>query len=81
VGGKIVTRSIRLEEEFDAALERLAAEQGISVSAYIRAALTDITQRDIRRKRLEAALLVAAQLPDVTVDRDAMWGTGTRVSR
>lgn len=54
--GKIVTRSVRLEADFDDRIEHLAAERGQTVSAFIRAALTEASERDERRRRLERAL-------------------------
>jgi predicted DNA-binding ribbon-helix-helix protein len=80
MNGKVVTRSVRFEQEFDARLEREATERGITVSALIRATLADAWEREARRERLERALQVAADLPDVPLDRDAMWRTGERVS-
>ena len=79
--GKVVTRSVRLEADLDHRVELLATERGQSVSAFIREALTEASERDERRRRLERALKIAADLPDVAFDRDAMWGLGSRVPR
>ena len=82
---KDVLRSVRLEAEVDHRLTQMAAQQGVSVSACIRAALADATVRDERRKRLEQALLLAAALPvgkgDPDEERRRMWGLGRDVSR
>jgi predicted DNA-binding protein len=77
---KIVTRSVRLEADANQQLERLAAERGMTVSAFIRETLADVTERAERRRRLERALELAAQLPELDDDRNEMWGIGTRVS-
>lgn len=79
MSSKIVTRSVRLEADADQRLERLAAERGITVSAFIRETLADVTERAERRRRLERALELAAQLPEFDDDRHEMWGIGTRV--
>ena len=81
MAGKVVTRSVRLEAEFDGRIERLAAERGQSVSAFIRAARSEASERDERRLRLETALQIAAGLPDLPMDRDEMWGIDSRISR
>ncbi len=82
MGTKTVTRSIRFEAEFDDRLEVLAAECGMTVSAFIRATVAEVSERKERRRRLEAALTLAAQLPDTdTDDRNQMWGLGTHVPR
>jgi hypothetical protein len=78
---KSVTRSVRFDEEFDALLERLSAERGMTVSSFIRSALLDVTERDARRRRLEDALAIAAELPDTNLDSEAQWGIGDRVPR
>ena len=81
MSAKIVTRSVRLDPESDAHIERLASERGMTVSAFIRETLADVTERDVRRRRLEKALRIAAKLPDARSGRDEMWGIGTRVPR
>jgi Arc/MetJ-type ribon-helix-helix transcriptional regulator len=78
---KTVTRSVRIDQELDDRIERLAADRGVTVSAFIRTALTEIDDRDERRRKLERAMSVAAQLPEVDLERDEMWGIGTRVPR
>lgn len=78
---KVVIRSVRLEAALDHRVEELATARGQSVSAFIRDALTEASERDERRRRLERALKIAADLPDVAFDREAMWGLGTRVPR
>lgn len=78
---KVVTRSVRLDQELDDRIERLAAERGVTVSAFIRSALADVDDRDERRRKLERAMSVAAKLPEVELERDEMWGIGTRVPR
>ena len=79
MSGKTVTRSVRFEVELDHRVERLATASGQSVSAFIRAALVAILERTERRERLEHALRIAETLPDTPLDRDAMWGQGSRV--
>ena len=85
MSGKTVLRSVRLEAELDQGIEVLAAARGLSVSAFIRAALSREVERDVRRCRLERSLALAAELPEPGVDRgverEAMWGIGTRVPR
>ena len=76
---KAVIRSIRLEPEVDRRIEQLAADLGLTVSAYIRQTLEDAAERADRRRRLERALTIAARLPSTGLDRDEMWGVGTRV--
>jgi predicted transcriptional regulator len=78
---KTVTRSVRIDQELDDRIERLAADRGVTVSAFIRTALAEIDDRDERRRKLERAMSVAAQLPEVDLERDEMWGIGTRVPR
>jgi predicted transcriptional regulator len=79
--GKVVVRSVRLEQTLDERIEHAAAAQGVSVSAFIRQTLADMMDRDARRDRLVRALALAAQLPEVILDRDEIWGIGTRVPR
>jgi predicted DNA-binding protein len=80
MGAKVVTRSVRLEHEIDDRVEQLAAERGVTVSAFIRSVLADVTERAERRRRLEHALTVAADLsPQPDADRERMWGIGDRV--
>jgi predicted DNA-binding ribbon-helix-helix protein len=76
-----VIRSLRLDRGFNERLEALAAERGVSVSAYIRNTLTGAIERDARRRRLERALRVAADLPEPDAERDVIWGVGERVPR
>jgi predicted DNA-binding ribbon-helix-helix protein len=77
----VVVRSVRFEREFDRKIEALAAERGMTVSAYIRDVLQMAADRDVRRRKLERALEIAAQLPEQDDARDEMWGHGTRVPR
>ena len=81
VTNKVVLRSVRLERALDDRIEQLAIDRGLTVSAFIRATLADVSERDERRRRLERALTIAAQLPEITIERDEMWGLGTRVPR
>jgi predicted transcriptional regulator len=78
---KVVVRSVRLERTLDERIEHAATVQGVSVSAFIRQTLADMIDREARRERLIRALTLAAQLPEVVLDRDEMWGIGTRVPR
>jgi Arc/MetJ-type ribon-helix-helix transcriptional regulator len=79
MSGKVVVRSVRLEQTLDQRIEHAAVAQGISVSAFIRQTLADMMDRDARRDRLVRALTLANQLPEANLDRDEMWGIGTRV--
>ena len=81
VSNKVVLRSVRLERALDDRIEQLAIDRGLTVSAFIRATLADVSERDERRRRLERALTIAAQLPEITIERDEMWGLDTRVPR
>ena len=81
VTNKVVLRSVRLERALDDRIEQLAIDRGLTVSAFIRATLADVSERDERRRRLERALTIAAQLPEINIERDEMWGLGTRVPR
>ncbi len=78
---KAVTRSVRFEVEADRRLEALALARGLSVSAFIRAAVEEIALRDERRERLERALKLAAEVSEPSISRDEMWGIGSRVPR
>jgi predicted DNA-binding ribbon-helix-helix protein len=79
---KSVTRSIRIDADFDDQLEALAAKRGMTVSAFIRATVAEVAERDARHRRLAAALTIASDLPDVSAEgRAEMWDLGTRVPR
>ncbi len=74
-----VVRSVRLERVFDQQIEALAAERGLTVSAYIRDVLAKAAERDDRRRKLEQALELASSLPEAPRARDEMWATERRV--
>jgi predicted transcriptional regulator len=79
---KSVTRSIRLDEATNARLEELAASARKTVSEYIRWAINDFAQREIRADAHRRAMDIFATLPqleDPDAVRNEMWGIGTRV--
>lgn len=78
---KSVLRSVRLDVDVDRQIEEQAARRGVSVSAFIRSALAEVTERDERRLRLERSLQLAAALPDFDDDRNAMWRLDNDVPR
>ena len=78
---KSVLRSVRLALDVDRLIEEQAARRGISVSAFIRAALAEVTERDERRLRLERSLQLAVALPDFNDDRHALWRLENDVPR
>ena len=77
---KVVSRSIRLDAEVDKRIEEMAAERGLTISAFIRFAVSEVSERDLRRRKLERALRLAASLPDSPFDRAAIWDRGSDVS-
>lgn len=79
--GTVVTRSIRVDADFDAQLQAIAADEGKTVSAYMRDVLAEDVRRRDRQRRRRRALEAAARLQPSTVDRDEVWGVGDRVPR
>jgi hypothetical protein len=82
--GKVLTRSVRLDEETNTTLEAQAAAAGLTVSEYLRWAIAELAARDHRVKGRRQALATLASLPapdDPDAERAAMWGTSERVPR
>ena len=75
----VVTRSIRVDADFDAKIQAVAAEEGTTVSGYMRDVIAEDLARRDRQRRRERALEMAAKLGDLGFDRDAAWGIGDRI--
>ncbi len=81
---KTVTRSVRLDEQTNNSLEALAAGAEMTVSEYIRWAITELALREPRvtgRRRALAALALLPTPDDPDAEREQMWGHGSRVPR
>jgi predicted transcriptional regulator len=81
---KVVTRSIRFDEETNAVLEALAAADGKTVSEYVRDVIAEVAARETRvagHKRAVAIFATLPQIDDPDALREDMWGIGTRVPR
>jgi uncharacterized protein (DUF1778 family) len=74
MSSKTVTRSIRLDEATNAAIEAQAAASGRTVSEFIRWAVEEATLRDVRAAGHQRAFEILASLPQTSDDeREEMW--------